>query len=76
MGLKAEGTIKEARRLGKYKKPDTDERRQCRPLLISTDNPYFMAKCFARSHYLKNFQLTVYIKNSLTRAERVLEKSC
>ena len=45
MGLKAEGNIK-ARRLGKYKNPDADERRQCRPILISTDNPYFMEKCF------------------------------
>ena len=32
--------MKEARRLGKYKNKDTDEGRQCRPLLISTDNPF------------------------------------
>ena len=76
MGLKAEGNRKEARRLGKYKNPDTDERRQCRPLLIATDNPSFMEKCFARSHYLKAFWLTVEIKKFLTRAERNLEKNC
>ena len=50
MGVKSKGNIKEARRQGKYKNRDTDERRQCRPLLISTDNPYFMEKYFARSH--------------------------
>ena len=74
MGLKAEGNIKEERRLGEYQNPDTDERRQCRPLLISTENPCFMEKCFARSHYLKDFRLTVYIKKLLTRAERDLDK--
>ena len=74
MGLKSENNIKEARRLGKHKNPDTDERRLCRPLLITTDNPYFMEKCFARSHHLKDFRLTVYIKKFLTRAERDLEK--
>ena len=74
VGSKAEGNIKEARRLGKKKIPDTDECRQCRPLLISTDNPYFMEQCFARSHYLKNFRLTVYIKKILTRAEGDVEK--
>ena len=73
MGLKAEGNIK-AGRLGKYKNPDTDERRQCRPLLISTDNPYFMEKCFARSHYLKDFRLTIYIKKFLPRAKRVRKR--
>ena len=73
MGLKAEGNIKEGGRLGKNKIPDTDERRQCRPPLISTDNPYFMEKSIARSHYLKNFRLTVYIKKFLTRAECDLE---
>ena len=74
MGLKAEGNIKEARRFGKYKNPETDERRQCRPLLISTDDPYFMGKWFARTHYLEDFGLTVCIKKILTRAERELEK--
>ena len=35
MGLKAECKIKEARRLEKYKNRDTDEHRQCLPLLIT-----------------------------------------
>ena len=75
MGLKAKGNIKEACRLRKYKNPDTDERKQCGCLQMSTDNPYLLEKCFGRSHYLKDFHLTVFIKKFLTRAERELEKS-
>ena len=72
--VKSEGNIKEACRPGKHKNPDADERRQCRPLLISTDNPYFIEKSFPGSHYLKDFRLTVYSKKFLTRGERELEK--
>ena len=75
MGLKVECKIKEACRLEKYKNRDTDEHRQCRPLLISTNNPCFMEKFFARSRYLKDFlRLSLYEK-LLTRAERELEKN-
>ena len=42
MGLKAKGNIKEACRLRKYKNPDTDERKQCGCLQMSTDNPYLL----------------------------------
>ena len=73
-GVKAEGRIKEAGRLGKYKNPYADDHTLCRSLLISTDNAYFKGKCFAGGHYLKHFRLTVYIKTFLFRAERELEK--
>ena len=63
------------RRLGKFKDLDTNVRRLCRPLLISTDNPYFMEKCFARSHHLKDFRMPVYIKKYLSKADRDLEKT-
>ena len=74
MGLKSDGNIVQARRLGKFKNPANNERRLYRPTLITTNSPHFMENCFARSHYLKEFRIPVYIKKFLTQSDRELEK--
>ena len=74
MGLKSDGNIVQARRLGKFKNPANNERRLYRPILITTNSPHFMENCFARSHYLKDFRIPVYIKKFLTQSDRELEK--
>ena len=70
LALKAEGNMRSASSW-KLKQPDTNIRR----LTISTDNPYIMKKCFARSHHLKDFRIPVYIKKHLSKADHDFEKT-
>ena len=74
IGLKSDGNIVQARRLGKFKNPANNERRLYTPILITTNNPHFKENCFARSHYLKDFRIPVYIKKFLTQSDRELEQ--
>ena len=74
MGPKSDGNIVQARRLGKFKNPANNERRLYGPILITTNSPHFMENSFARSHYLKDFRIPVYIKKFLTQSDRKLEK--
>ena len=64
----------QARRLGNFKNHANNERRLYRPILITTNSPHFMKKCFARSHYLKDLRIPVYIKKFLTQCDQELEK--
>ena len=40
MGLKLDGNIVQARRLGKFKNPANNERHLYRPVLITTNSPF------------------------------------
>ena len=48
--------------------------KRCRPILVTISNSYFMENCFARSHYLQNYNYPVYIKKFLSSTDRQLEK--
>ena len=74
IGLKSDGNIVQARCLVKFKNPASNERRLYRPILITKKSPNFMEKCFARSYYLKNFRIPVYIKKFVTQSHSELEK--
>ena len=74
MGLSGDGNISEIRRLGRSQNPSNKEKRTCRPLLITTSNPLFLKKCFARSHHLQTYENAVYIKKFLSSKERAIEK--
>ena len=54
--------------------PLNKQKRNCRPMLVTTSNPLFHQNCFAENHYLQNFAKPVYIKNFLRSSERQKEK--
>ena len=74
LGLACDGNVTGFRRLGKKVNPLNKQKRNCRPILITTSNPLFLQNCFARSHYLQNFIKPVYIKKFLISSERQKEK--
>ena len=74
IGLACDGNVTGVRRLGKKVNPLNKQKRNRRPILITTSNPLFLQNCFARSHHLQNFVKPVYIKKFLTSSERQKEK--
>ena len=71
------GNISAVRRLGKFVKPKTDEesaKSRPRTLLVTFTNPWSARKCLAKSSHLKSFDYPVYISQSLTGEQRVMEK--
>ena len=74
MGLSSDGNVSEIRRLGRNHNPANNQKRACRPLLITTSNPLFLKQCFARRHHLQSYQNAVYIKKLLSSQERAIEK--
>ena len=55
IGLKLDGNIVQARRLGKFKKPANNERRLYRPILITTNSQHFMENCICMQPLSKRF---------------------
>ena len=48
---------------------------RCRPILVTISNSYFMVHCFARSHYLHNYEHPVYIEEFLSSTDRQSKKN-
>ena len=74
MGLACDGNVTSVRRLGKKVNPLNKQKRNYRPIIITTSNPLLRQNCFARSHYLQNFVKPVYINKFLTSSERQKER--
>ena len=74
MGLNGVSNISEIRRLRKSLSPENKEKRTCRPILITTSNPLFPQKCFARCHHLQSFESAVNIKSLLSSKKHQSEK--
>ena len=51
-GLACNGNVTGVRRLGKKVNPLNKQKRNCRPIFITTSNPLFLQNCFVRNHYL------------------------
>ena len=74
IGVSPSGNITSLRRLGRSLPKGSNERRKCRPIIVTSSNPLFMETCFARSHKLQNYHDPVYIKKLLSPEDRALEK--
>ena len=74
IGVNHSGNINSLRRLGKSLPKGSNERRKCRPSIVTSSNPLFMETCFARSHKLQNYDDPVYIKKLLSPDDQATEK--
>ena len=73
IGLKADGNVVSFRRLGKSMS-QCEERRKCRPLVLTCESHHFLSRCFARNFQLQDNKHPVYLKKFLSSSEREIEK--
>ena len=73
IGSKVDGNVVSFRRLGKSMS-QSGERRKCRPLLITCENPHLLSRSFARCFKLQDNKHPVYLKKFLSSSELEIEK--
>ena len=70
MELACDGNVTGVKRLGKKVNLLNKQKRNCRPIRITTSNPVYLQNCFARSHYLQKIVKPVCITKFLISSER------